>query len=423
MAYSNPPYRKNHQGEAYVRINGCKYMLGKHGSQASLHKYELLILEWEASGKSILFGRTIDDITVAEVMLGYNDYLSKEAERKGPKSEANRSRNMFNHLPKVYRSYRVRDFKLDQLRAVRLLMIKGGLARRTINGEISRLLRMFQWAIKENYFSTEECATLFQIKRLQEGEFGVKELPPIRCVSPQTVFKTIPHCSPVVADLVLLQMKTGCRSAELLNLRLADIDCSGEFWIADVKQHKNKHRGKDRMLVFDVSCQAILKKYLDREPTEFLFQPCESEQVRRAKKTRKTPLNSGNSPGNSKRVREGRATRRKPGPCYSSQSYGRAIRYACEQAFAVPEGASPSEAKRWRNEHRWTPHQLRHTAATIMRETYGAEATAVLLGHSKIDTTLIYAENTRRMSIDAAMKYSAIAPKDVKGDFSERAQL
>jgi integrase len=35
---------------------------------------------------------------------------------------------------------------------------------------------------------------------------------------------------------------------------------------------------------------------------------------------------------------------------------------------------------------------LRHTAATLLRARYGLEAAQSLLGHSRPDTTLIYAE-------------------------------
>lgn len=40
----------------------------------------------------------------------------------------------------------------------------------------------------------------------------------------------------------------------------------------------------------------------------------------------------------------------------------------------------------------WHPHQLRHNRATEVRRKYGIEAAQVSLGHSKADTTQIYAE-------------------------------
>jgi integrase len=40
----------------------------------------------------------------------------------------------------------------------------------------------------------------------------------------------------------------------------------------------------------------------------------------------------------------------------------------------------------------WTPLQLRHTAATMIRSRFGLEAAQTVLGHAKADTTQIYAE-------------------------------
>ena len=52
---------------------------------------------------------------------------------------------------------------------------------------------------------------------------------------------------------------------------------------------------------------------------------------------------------------------------------------------------------------RWTPNQLRHTAATTLREQSGLEAAWAVLGHDRPDTTLIYAERQQSLARDIAM--------------------
>ena len=42
--------------------------------------------------------------------------------------------------------------------------------------------------------------------------------------------------------------------------------------------------------------------------------------------------------------------------------------------------------------HRWSPLQLRHTAATEIRARFSLEAAQTVLGHAKADVTQIYAE-------------------------------
>ena len=106
----------------------------------------------------------------------------------------------------------------------------------------------------------------------------------------------------------------------------------------------------------------------------------------------------------------------KPGDHYTSNTYGQAVMRGCDLAFppppslskkALPDGTMETHAQfmarlkpaqkaallAWKKEHRWHPHQLRHTAATNIRRQFGLEAAQLVLGHasSKI-TDAIYAE-------------------------------
>jgi len=58
--------------------------------------------------------------------------------------------------------------------------------------------------------------------------------------------------------------------------------------------------------------------------------------------------------------------------------------------IAVANGLE-AEIDRVRVPH-WSPLQLRHAAATAIRARYGVEAAKVVLGHTKVETTQIYAE-------------------------------
>ena len=50
------------------------------------------------------------------------------------------------------------------------------------------------------------------------------------------------------------------------------------------------------------------------------------------------------------------------------------------------------ELARWQSDKRWSPNQLRHTAATRIRKQFGLEAAQVILGHAAADVTQVYAE-------------------------------
>jgi hypothetical protein len=65
-----PKYRKHKRsGNALVVLNGREIYLGKHGSKASIEKYDRLIAEWIQSGRQSWDSKL--EITVAEVMAAY----------------------------------------------------------------------------------------------------------------------------------------------------------------------------------------------------------------------------------------------------------------------------------------------------------------------------------------------------------------
>ena len=92
------------------------------------------------------------------------------------------------------------------------------------------------------------------------------------------------------------------------------------------------------------------------------------------------------------------------GATYTNQSYRKAIRYATLKAFPVPKNIKGDigKTKRWRSDHTWSPNQLRHNAATSIRREFGLEAAQVILGHSKLGTTQVYAEQDTAKAIAVA---------------------
>ncbi len=105
------------------------------------------------------------------------------------------------------------------------------------------------------------------------------------------------------------------------------------------------------------------------------------EQQRKKRKSKVQP---------SQKNRKKAEPKRQPGLKYSSPSYYRAIQAAAKRA-GVP---------------RWYPYQLRHTAATVVRETLGVEAAAALLGHARTDMTEVYA----KIGLDKAIEAAGAAP-------------
>lgn len=82
---------------------------------------------------------------------------------------------------------------------------------------------------------------------------------------------------------------------------------------------------------------------------------------------------------------------KQPGPAYTPSSYRQAIQRAARRA-GVPH---------------WHPYQLRHLAATHIRNLLGVEAAQAALGHSHAAMTEHYA----KQSLDKAVKAAEVAPR------------
>lgn len=113
-----------------------------------------------------------------------------------------------------------------------------------------------------------------------------------------------------------------------------------------------------------------------------------------------TPLTCGDRPGTNRRRKPARAA----GACYTTQSYARAVARACVAMWPAPKGTTGEQLKAWDAAHRWTPNQLRHTAATAIRREFGLEAAQITLGHAGADVTQVYAERDLAKGVEVARR-------------------
>ena len=112
----------------------------------------------------------------------------------------------------------------------------------------------------------------------------------------QHVDATLPFVTPHVRAMIQVQRLTGMRPDDVVSMRPCDIDQSGDVWIYERRDHKNRWRGHRRLIPIGPKAQAVLKPFMDRDPEAFLFSPKESEAWRlehrpaHFKKERKTKI-------------------------------------------------------------------------------------------------------------------------------------
>ena len=411
---SIPKYRKHRgSGQAVVTISGRDHYLGPHGTKTSKFEYDRLVGEWLASGRSLGYGVSQNDLTIAELLASYKRF-AKTYYGTGAKSEYFHYVRVSRPIGELYGRTLAVAFGPLQFKTVRERLISEGCSRSYVNALMQRVARIFRWAAGEAMIPPDVPAALSMVGGLRRGRTEAHETEPIQPVSDETVEATLVELPEVVADMVRLQRLTAARPAEICSLRPYDLDRSDEVWTYQPQKHKTQHHGKSRLIFIGPKGQAILLRYLVRDAEAYCFRPADSEDKRRAAvhAKRKTPLGYGNKPGSKQAKRGKRRAQWQPGDRYVTDSYRRAIHRACDRAFPHPELGSIKKADRtteqqtevqsWQSSKRWSPNQLRHSAATEIRAKFGLEEAQVILGHSSADVTQVYAERDLSKGIEVA---------------------
>lgn len=417
-----PSYRLHRPtGQAVVRLDGRDHYLGRHDTPTSREAYDRLIAEWLTARSSRPSPRPAQvggpAVTVNDLILAYwkhcqQHYRSADGQ---PTGELENVRLALRPLRQLYGTTPAAAFGPLALRAVQDAQVRSGLARTTANARLHKARRLFRWAAGMELIPAAVYQALLTVDGLRRGRTAAPEPPPVAAVPREHVAATLPLLPGPVAAMVRFQLLTGCRAGEVMGLRGCDLDVSGPVWVFRPRRHKNEHRGHDRVVFVGPLARQALLPYLrvtcprcgktdrparlrwrsglcgpcgdrlDRAGVcgpwpllpslddYFLFSPREHVEDLRAERAARR--RSKRTPSEVAKKRKA-SPRRRPGERYNRRSYRQAVVRACRLADVPP----------------WTPLRLRHTAATEIRARYGVEAARVVLGHTRVETSQIYAE-------------------------------
>ena len=380
-----PKYRKHKaSGQAIVTIHGKDHYLGTYGTKGSRSAYDRLVGEWIASGRSA----PVDDtrFTCTELSARYWAHAKVYYRKNGKLTDHGTIKPVLKSFREMYGPTPAADFGPLKLKAWREKQVASDNSRSYVNEKVARLVRVFRWAVGEELIPAATFDALRTVEGLKQGRSTARENGPVLPVDEATVDATLPLMQPIPADMVRLQRLTGMRPGEVCQMKPADIDRTGEVWEYRPGSHKTQHHGHARTIFLGPKSQEILLPYLLRPADSHCFVPKESEAKRRAiaSEARKTPLSCGNKPGSNR----SRMPKKQPGECYGTDTYRRAVHYACDKAKI----------------ERWGPNRLRHAAATDIRQQFGLEAAQVALGHASANVTQIYAERDAGLAREVARK-------------------
>ena len=219
--------------------------------------------------------------------------------------------------------------------------VDANLARTTINAYVLEVKGFFRWCVLKEKIDIAIFQALTTVPQLKQGRTRAKEVPPVKPVSLRSIWRLHGHIASHWYKLIWLHYYTAARPGEIISWKLNEIEQGEHVWTVHLDKHKNQWRGQERVIVMGPASQALLEPLIDAlNPEDYIFSP-----------------NGGRTP-------------------YVVGSWRTAIYRACGRA-GVP---------------RWQPNQIRHAAATMVREKFGLEAAQAYLGHANIQTTQIYAE-------------------------------
>lgn len=338
-----PSYRhQKSRGLAVVRIDGKDYYLGPWQSEESKLKYDALIKQWLANGRTLAEpsrDRLMKTISVAEVIEAFWRFAQERCQKAGS------WRVLLRTINDMYGDKPAADFGPVKLRAVVQALVERGNCRPYVNKNMHRTRKIFAWAASHELIEPSVPDGLRYVEALAKGHTTAPEGKKILPVPQDVLEATQAELRPLVRDMTQIQLLLGCRPGELTEMRPTDVDRRGDVWLYTPESHKCYHMGKDRVIVVGPRARMILQRYMVRPADERCF-----------------PINR--------------------------QSYAQAVVRAAKRAGV----------------ERWTPAQLRHNRATEIRREFGIEAARCVLGHTDAGTTVLYAERDRLLAVEVARK-------------------
>ncbi len=365
-----PKYRKHTaSGQAVVSVDGKAVYLGKWDSPESKEAYREIVARLALRRTAVDIPSVVDGPTVLQLFEQYLSFAQQHYRKNGkPTSELGCIQHAMREVLDLYGSSAATAFGPKALKTARQGMIQRGLSRTGINANVSRIRRMFKWGVANELIPPSVLQALQSVQGLQAGRTVAVESDPVSPVPQASIDAVLGEVSRQVAAMIRLQIFTGMRPGEVVAMRLMDLDMGSEPWIYIPGSHKTEHHGRTRRVYLGPQAQEVVRPFLMRAMDAYLFSPAEAEHERRG------------------RAVAGRNA------SYRVGSYRKAIRRGSQRAFPCPGGYSVEKRREWNRSHCWSPHQLRHNAATFLTAQYGIEAARVVLGHSTLAVTEVYAE-------------------------------
>lgn len=369
-----PKYREwTTRNKGFVDWQGQRvYFPGAYGSPESLQAYQ----EWIANtlhAQLIQERLEAQQLTMADLAASYLRHCQLYY-GDGPRgSIVNIKAAIRGLLDAEQGGLLVNQYGPKQLKAYQQHLINAGLARRTINDRAAWIKAMLKWGVAEEMVPPEVYQAATTVPGLAKGRTQAHEPPPRQPVAWRDVEAILDYLSPVVRAMLMLQWHTGARSGSIVQARPEQFceDPDHPQLLLWRPRHKTEWRGKELILPIGPQCRADVGAYLNIKPL------CFSPRMA--------------------------TTKGKPGVAYQPWTYRRALVRAQSKAQAAAQEALQRGEAAYLPAS-WTPHQLRHAKAQLVRDKWGVEAAQAILGHDSLEATQIYSQRRLDLARQVALQ-------------------
>lgn len=347
-----PAYQYHISGQAKVRLTDVDFYLGKHGTPESYARYYALLAEYNANGKVAPVRDGKEQTHQAETAILVRHITADFRARVLPTYESNEAHHsrldaLCSLLDTKHGNEPASEFGPRKLEALRDGFVKKGNCRSYANDQTRKVIRIFEHGVSREILTPDRIVALRSLPALKRGQ--ARDNPKRTGVDVSVVRATLEHLTPTAAAMLRIQLATAMRPSELFRMTPAMIDRRGAVWFYRPDSHKTEHHGKAKSVPILGEAFKALAPYMFGDANELCFLTAKG-----------TPWNK--------------------------DSYRIAVARAAKAAKVA----------------HWTPYQIRHTTLQAVRDAIGPEATQALAGHSRLDTTEIYAQASEFKAVEAA---------------------
>ncbi len=335
-------------GQAYVRVRGKIHYLGKYGTHESRVRHRNIVSAAQARQSLEDASRPLSVGELCEL------HLKAIAREYGAKSwKIGIARPVVLLVCARFAGLEAAAFGPKALQEIQQEMLASGeWCRRGVNRRRQFVVSMFKWAVSEELVQPAVWQALQTVRPVRYGK-GF-EVPPRVAADSDAVEAVVRHLHAAgnsgAAQCIAFMRATGCRPGEAYRATAADFRLSDAVPVYIVREHKNSHRGMERIVPLNAAAMSVVREALAMRPQTH------------------APLFT-NGAGNT----------------WEKSVMVNIVKRACK-ALGIAQ---------------WTPYQLRHLAATeAVNRTGNEAAAAAMLGHA-CDSTLVRRYSTNRLQLAA----------------------